>query len=575
MVLRIEYIEINKFRSIEKCQITLDTVNAIVGQNNSGKSALIRALNAFFNPEDGKQSFFEGKHNYTVNSQAKITVKFTNIPTNADIQQFATDGIIEAQLTYKHSNRNISFKYKSNGRFVSTPQELIKIINKYVSFVYIPPNRSPDQLKWQEKSLIKELIEEYLNQETSRRDTLTPKFRKAAQFLEDSALTRISKDIESCYSLRHKFNFSLSFDKQANFLSFLSEIQMHINEEGIEHNLNDCGTGLQSLTIIAFHRVLAKIRNQNIVLGLEEPEINLHPQAQRELIKSIKSSSENNDISQVIVTTHSTVIIDNIEHKNISLVRKEPDRSRGFKSIITKTKDSFFSDHNLEEFGYYQFHDYRNSDFFFANYVIFVESKNDAEVVKHLAGREDLDLDLYGISVVDIGGVGNLPYPYHIVKELGIPYLIVLDKDYFLPYLNDELNSSRNGDGLPKYRYQYKTDTLLTTFIKDEARRVLILNHLKTNHSKAMNLLLDHNIICMKYCLEMDLLSSNRAVQEMSSKLNLRPEESNRNFLLTQRKSAVKKIGNIMHVLNIMDNRNLPHSFQRIKKEILEISKRC
>lgn len=55
--MRIEYIEINKFRSIEKCQITLDTVNAIVGQNNSGKSALIRALNAFFNPEDEKQSF--------------------------------------------------------------------------------------------------------------------------------------------------------------------------------------------------------------------------------------------------------------------------------------------------------------------------------------------------------------------------------------------------------------------------------------------------------------------------------------------------------------------------------------
>lgn len=207
--------------------------------------------------------------------------------------------------------------------------------------------------------------------------------------------------------------------------------------------------------------------------------------------------------------------------------------------------------------------------------MIFVESKNDAEVVKHLAKRQDLDLDLYGISVVDIGGVGNLPYPYHIVKDLGIPYLIILDKDYFLPYLNDELNSSRNGDGLPKYRYQYKTDTLLTTFIKDEARRVSILNHLKTNHSKAMDLLLDHNIICMKYCLEMDLLSSNRAVQEMSSKLSLRPEDSNRNFLLTQRKTAVKKIGNIMHVLNIMDNRNLPHSFQRIKKEILEISKRC
>ena len=73
----------------------------------------------------------------------------------------------------------------------------------------------------------------------------------------------------------------------------------------------------------------------------------------------------------------------------------------------------------------------------------------------------------------------------------------------------------------------------------------------------------------------MDLLSSNKAVQEMSSKLSLRPEDSNRNFLLTQRKTAVKKIANIMHVLGTMSNRNLPHSFQRIKKEIVAISKRC
>lgn len=573
--MRIEYIEIIKFRSIDKCKITLDTVNAVVGQNNSGKSALIRALNAFFNPDDEKQSFYEGKHNYTSKSKAKITVRFTDIPSNTDIQGFVTDGFIETQLNYTHSNKNISFKYKSNGKFTSAPPALMTAIHKYISFVYIPPNRSSDQLKWQENSLIKELIEEYLKQETSRRDTLTPRFRQAAQFLEDSALKKISKDIESCYSLRHKFNFSLSFDKQANFLSFLSEIQMHIKEEGIEHNLNDCGTGLQSLTIIAFHRVLAKIRNQNIVLGLEEPEINLHPQAQRELIKSIKSSSDNNDISQVIVTTHSTVIIDNIDHKNISLVRKQPDDKRGFKSIFTKTSDSFFSDHDLEEFKYYQFHYYRNSDFFFANYVIFVESKNDAEVVKHLAIREGIDLDLYGISVVSMDGVGNLPYPFHIVKELGIPYLIILDKDYFFPYLTDKLETSRNEEGLPKYRYEYKTDTLLTTFISDQRVRNQILNSFKTNHSRTLDLLLNYNIICMKYCLEMDLLSSNKAVQEMSTILNLSPEDSNRKFLLTERKRPVKKIGYILHVLDTMSNNNLPRSFQRIKKEIVEISKRC
>ena len=95
---------------------------------------------------------------------------------------------------------------------------------------------------------------------------------------------------------------------------------------------------------------------------MEEPETNLHPQAQRELINSIKNTSPD-EYTQVLLTTHSTVIVDNVDHKHITLVRKVKDEQRGFKSEVFKLKQSFFEDHNLEEFKYYQFHHYRNSDF--------------------------------------------------------------------------------------------------------------------------------------------------------------------------------------------------------------------
>jgi AAA15 family ATPase/GTPase len=573
--LKIEYIDVRKFRSIDQCKISLGTINAIVGQNNSGKSALIRAMNAFFNPGEEESSFYQGKHNYTSSSMPKITIGFSGLEGQEDVACFGSDDLIEVQLVYQSSNKKLVYKYKAAGKFIAAPEQLIKAISNSIAFVYIPPNRNPDQLKWEENTLIKELTEEYLKLETSRRDTVTPKFKSAAAYLEKGALKKISNEVEGYYSLRHKFNFSLNFDKQANFLSFLSGIQMHIKEAGIEHNLDDCGTGLQSLTIIAFHRVLAKLRHQNIVLGLEEPESNLHPQAQRELISSIKSSSDDNDISQFVITTHSTVLIDNIKHERISLVRKEADDSRGFKSVITKTSDTFFKDHDLAEFNYYQFHTYRNSDFFFANYVIFVESKNDAEVVKSLAERENIDLDLYGVSVVNIDGVKNLTYPFHIVKELKIPYLVILDKDYFIPYLNDALESSRNNDGLPRYRYEYKNGILLNSLISGQREQANILSKLRTNHSQAMNLLIPHNIICMNYCLEMDLLGSNLAVSKMSLHLELSPQESNRKFLLIEKKKKIKNIGVILHVLNQLENKNLPNSFKRIKKEIVNISKRC
>ena len=55
--MKISKIELKKFRSIEKCLIELNDLNAIVGQNNSGKSAIIRALNCFFNFKDEEINF--------------------------------------------------------------------------------------------------------------------------------------------------------------------------------------------------------------------------------------------------------------------------------------------------------------------------------------------------------------------------------------------------------------------------------------------------------------------------------------------------------------------------------------
>ncbi|RAH37489.1 ATP-dependent endonuclease [Halomonas sp. SL1] len=571
--MKASYIEIRKFRSIDFCKIPLDSINAVVGQNNSGKSAVIRALNCFFNVFEEELSFSQGKHNYSPSSIPKITVGFENIDEDSAAWRHTDNGRADIQLVFHPSSKKLQYKKKVGGKFVNISIGDVGDILENFAFVYIPPNRSPSQLKWQEDALIKELVEEFLKIETSRRDTLTPRFKGASDYLESGALKKISREVGRFYSLRKELDFSLSFDKKANFLSFLTDIHMYVNEYGVESTLDDCGTGLQSLTIIAFHRVLAKIRHKRVILGIEEPETNLHPQAQRELINSIKNAPDDN-VAQVVITTHSTVIIDNIDHRKICLVRKTEDRVRGFKSIVAKTSESFFDDHGLEEFKYYQFHSYKNSDFFYANYVVFVESKNEAEVVKHLSLRNGVDLDLQGVSVVNIGGVNNLAYPYHIVKDLGIPFLIILDKDFFIPYLNDDLQQSRNNEGLPKYRYEYKAKSIriLESIIPAQKDRDKILSTMRVNHSKANEEFLKHNVICMNYSLEMDLLCSNKAVELYSDVLGLRGEQRSRGFLLTNRNNTVKKIGNILKVLDQLENRNLPNSYKSIKRKLGEIS---
>ena len=153
--------------------------------------------------------------------------------------------------------------------------------------------------------------------------------------------------------------------------------------------------------------------------------------------------------------------------------------------------------------------------------------------------------------------------------------LAILDKDYFIPYLHDELDASRDGQGLPKYRYKYKNNIILDDLINGKKHQEQILRKFRENHSQALDLLTPHNIICMNYNLELDLLCSQKAVELMSNYLGLSPEQSNRRFLLTERKNKIKKLDSILKVLPNLENKNLPNSYKRIKKQLVEISKRC
>lgn len=568
--MKLDYVDIRKFRSIDQCKITLHDITAIVGQNNSGKSAIIRALNAFFNYKEEEIHFINGKHQYSSSSQSKIEISFSGASKISELKTYCTGDSLVIQMTY---NKKRILKHKANGKFTASPDNIIDLLKEHVAFVYIPPNRDPVHMKWEEEALLKKLIEEFLRKETKNRDTITPKFRHAVEYLEHGAMSKISKIVGELYSLRHKFSFELSFDKQANFASFLTGIQLLVSESGKTYNLDDCGTGLQSLTIIAFHRALAKLRHKNIILGLEEPETSLHPQAQRELINSIKNSAKDDGVAQIIVTTHSTVFVDNISHTQISLVRKIPDEHRGFKTEVASIPASFFEDHGLDEFRYSQFHNYKNSDFFYANYVILVEGKGDSEVVKELARREKIDLDLHGISVVNFDGVKNLGYLLHIAKDLGLPHLVVVDKDYFIPYKSDDLDSSRGTDGIPKYRYEFKTKILLEELIPDAKDRPILLKLLKSNHSKAMDILEKGNVICMNYNLEIDLICSSKAVAEFGKLLNLPEANTNIKHLLLNTPKAIKQTENILSVLRQLDNANLPNSFKRIKNTVVKIAK--
>ena len=47
--MKLAKIHIKNFRSIQNSEIRFDEITALVGENNAGKSAILRAINAIFN----------------------------------------------------------------------------------------------------------------------------------------------------------------------------------------------------------------------------------------------------------------------------------------------------------------------------------------------------------------------------------------------------------------------------------------------------------------------------------------------------------------------------------------------
>ena len=337
--------------------------------------------------------------------------------------------------------------------------------------------------------------------------------------------------------------------------------------------MEDCGTGIQSLTIIALHRLLAEIRGINVIFGLEEPETNLHPQAQKELIQSIKSAAENNEFSQIICTTHSTVVIDQMLHQQVKLFRKVDDSLRGFRTEVTELTDNFFDVNDLEDYKYRSFHQYRNSEFFFAKFVVIVEGEADAEVIQLLLSKSGYNLDLYGVSFVYLRGVGSLKYAFALLQELKLPHLVIVDKDFFFPYRNGKKNTSRDSDGFYQYDYTLKPEKMIPRLIPSRRARNKLVEAFKKSHTKGQNILDDYNIACMRWCLEMDLISPQQGADILYEKFGIPEERRQKTELLQNRPSQIKDSSVLLHVIDNLPNGSLPRSLQRIRKLIIQAIK--
>jgi putative ATP-dependent endonuclease of the OLD family len=171
----------------------------------------------------------------------------------------------------------------------------------------------------------------------------------------------------------------------------------------------------------------ARAASESLVFAYEEPELFLHPQAQRTLAESLNAIAETPE-HQVLLCTHSAHFIDLENYRSIAIVHR-PDVQVGTQ-VKQCTSDLFAGEGARERKRRFHMASWINPDrgeLFFARKVVLVEGETEKTILPYLADR--LGHHDRQISVIDCGSKHNLPLYLEVLNAFGIEYIVVHDED--------------------------------------------------------------------------------------------------------------------------------------------------
>ncbi|EOA3442434.1 MULTISPECIES: ATP-dependent nuclease [Enterococcus] len=434
----------------------------LVGENDSGKSAVIDALKIVLGTTDLnwyriKDSDF---NNEDITKEIEIVCKFSDL-TNVECAAFLE------YLTYEKSSDSEDMPVL----YVNWNCKMLLNLTPFRPITRITTGINSDgpTLSQEAKELLRvthlrALRDAYSDMQSGRnsrlsqvmqnipnlnagRDTytedseldelsLTGIFNLSNQLLSDyaplkSASQKMSDILDKKMLLKNddiKVSLNVSGMEKAEskkIVSLLEKLDLTIDKD--TSSLKGLpGLGTSNIMSMACELLLKEnIQESSQFLLIEEPESHIHAQRQLKLIKSLQNETELAN-QQIILTTHSPLLASVVKLENIIIIKSG--NSYPLAKGYTKLDDEDYA--FLEKYI-----DATKANLFFSRSVIVVEGPGEALLVPTLATLLDRDFTDYGVSLVDVRGTGLRRYSKIFQREnenvepLNIKVACVTDRD--------------------------------------------------------------------------------------------------------------------------------------------------
>jgi len=193
------------------------------------------------------------------------------------------------------------------------------------------------------------------------------------------------------------------------------------------------GHGVQRMILLAAYRMTGQLLqdqgyDRDIIWGFDEPEVFLHPGAQRLALTVINELVEWG--LQAILATHSTVFVDKSHVESIVLLEQNDQGVSESRRLVSDDADAVnaFLDAIKAGVGL------RNSDLFYENAFFIVEGATEANALPGLFKLYPSEsLDGYSIRLIDAESASNATGLVEFLKDTGKPVVVLLDSDVQRP----------------------------------------------------------------------------------------------------------------------------------------------
>jgi putative ATP-dependent endonuclease of OLD family len=443
--MRVIKVKINNYRNLNGSQIVLNPdINFLVGENDTGKSNFLDMLNFLMN----RRSFLEDDfYDKTKPIEVQFSLKLSEAEKGIfddciDPNQNDMINLIARQDSYLEE---ISYKHIES----DTPISYMKF--RCVNFIKYDSLRNPkDEITFYKGRGVGKFLAYLVNRFTSE-DT---KISFENIISKESVKPIVDYINEKLKNLRVFEEFMMCASIEEELTDLIHRILTIKDSKGFE--IEKIGHGVQFSFLIELYILqnLMKLiedrrrdhcifshndkRNISIILGLDEPEIHLHPYMQRSLVKYINNLVHNKAINfsnlakelfeidgmdgQAIIVTHSPNILLN-NYKYLA------------RFYLSESKIAISSGEQLDLKPDAEKHLFKNfiyiKEAFFSRCVIIVEGETEFGALPIWAEKVVGDLDKFGISVINAGGAGGVPPTAYLLSDFEIPNVSIVDKDQY------------------------------------------------------------------------------------------------------------------------------------------------